>query len=175
MTKRVVVAGLAVVSLGLAFAGGWVAHHSPSGAPVEQRPNSTQAVVPNLVGQSVGMATHLLYANGLGSQVLASPAAAPGSQVTSQDPAAGLVVDLGTPVRLGVSPAPNGLVQGLGGQVNWDKAHLLDCWTAIVRTLSPAELKQIFRVSNLSGVGTDVATSGSLGHYVRLCRSDALG
>jgi hypothetical protein len=58
------------------------------------------------------------------------------------------------------------IVRGLRDQVEWDKSHLLDCWTAIVRTLPGRHLRVIFG-SPLGYLADAARDGGVLAHYVR--------
>ena len=64
------------------------------------------------------------------------------------------------------------LVHGLRGQVEWDKDHLLDCWTVIVNTVQRSRLLQIF--GNLDGLVRAAKEGEPLDHYVRRCAADAV-
>ena len=60
-------------------------------------------------------------------------------------------------------------IEGLQGQVGWDKSHLLDCWTAIVRIVPRDSLPPTVRTSVWA------ARSGeSLSHYIYNCATDAV-
>ena len=63
----------------------------------------------------------------------------------------------------------NQLVDGLRGQIEWDKSHLLDCWTAITLVFPAESIPTSVRTS----VGA--ARSGrSIGHYIENCAIDAV-
>jgi len=57
----------------------------------------------------------------------------------------------------------------LHGQVEWDKSHLLDCWTAIVRALPEDTIPADARTSMWA-----VRSGYPLDHYVSSCASDAV-
>jgi len=61
------------------------------------------------------------------------------------------------------------LTDDLHAQIEWDKSHLLDCWTAIVGILPVKSMPKAVRGS----IGA--ARSGeSLDHYVMNCATDAV-
>lgn len=65
------------------------------------------------------------------------------------------------------------VVDGLRDQVDWDKSHLLDCWTALVRVVPPTTMHKIF--GRPLGYLADAARDGGvLAHYVRRCAADAV-
>jgi hypothetical protein len=65
------------------------------------------------------------------------------------------------------------VVDGLRDQVDWDKSHLLDCWTALVRVVPSPAMRRIF--GGPMGYLADAARDGGvLAHYVRRCASDAV-
>jgi hypothetical protein len=65
------------------------------------------------------------------------------------------------------------VVDGLRDQVDWDKSHLLDCWTAIVRVVPSPTMRRIF--GGPLGYLADAARDGGvLAHYVRRCAADAV-
>ena len=61
------------------------------------------------------------------------------------------------------------LVDGLRGQIDWDKSHLLDCWTAIARGVPMESIPVSLRP--LVGAARSGAT---LGHFITSCASDAV-
>jgi len=63
----------------------------------------------------------------------------------------------------------NKLIDGLRGQIDWDKSHLLDCWTAIARGVPMDSIP----VSLPSLVGA-ARSGGTLGHFITSCASDAV-
>ena len=65
------------------------------------------------------------------------------------------------------------VVRGLREQVEWDKSHLLDCWTALVRVIPPRTMHTIFGTP-LGYLGDAARDGGVLAHYVRRCASDAV-
>jgi hypothetical protein len=65
------------------------------------------------------------------------------------------------------------VVDGLRDQADWDKSHLLDCWTALVRVVPSPTMKRIF--GRPMGYLADAARDGGvLTHYVRRCAADAV-
>jgi hypothetical protein len=59
-------------------------------------------------------------------------------------------------------------IRGLEKQVNFDRAHLIDCWTALVRIV-PAE-----RMASIFGqppgyLGQPTRDGGLFANFVRLC------
>ena len=65
------------------------------------------------------------------------------------------------------------VVDGLRDQVDWDKSHLLDCWTALVRVVPSPTMGRIFGAP--LGYLADAARDGGvLAHYVRRCAADAV-
>jgi hypothetical protein len=67
------------------------------------------------------------------------------------------------------------IIRGLRSQIEWDKSHLLDCWTALVRVLPRARLERIFPTAE--GTWDPVAAArrgGSLRRYIGRCASDAV-
>ena len=65
------------------------------------------------------------------------------------------------------------VVDGLRDQVDWDKSHLLDCWTALVRVVPSPTMRRIF--GGPLGYLADAARDGGvLAHYVRRCAADAV-
>jgi hypothetical protein len=65
------------------------------------------------------------------------------------------------------------VVDGLRDQVDWDKSHLLDCWTALVRVVPSPAMRRIF--GGPMGYLADAARDGGvLAQYVRRCASDAV-
>jgi len=65
------------------------------------------------------------------------------------------------------------IVRGLRGQVEWDKSHLLDCWTALVRVVPGTKMKAIFG-RPLGYLAEAARDGGVLAHYVRRCAADAV-
>jgi hypothetical protein len=67
----------------------------------------------------------------------------------------------------------NETIDALHTQVDWDKSHLLDCWTVIVRTVDPSRLRDIFGSwpAYLVRAARDGAT---VAHFTRRCASDAV-
>ena len=63
----------------------------------------------------------------------------------------------------------NQIVDGLRGQIEWDKSHLLDCWTAIARG-APIESIPV-SLRSLVGAARSGAT---LSHFITSCASDAV-
>ena len=62
-----------------------------------------------------------------------------------------------------------GQLGDLRAQIEWDKSHLLDCWTAIVGILPVKSMPKAVRSSVWA------ARSGeSLDHYVTNCATDAV-
>jgi hypothetical protein len=65
------------------------------------------------------------------------------------------------------------VVDGLRGQVDRDKSHLLDRWTALVRVVPSSKMKDVF--GRPMGYLADAARDGGvLAHYVRRCAADAV-
>jgi hypothetical protein len=63
----------------------------------------------------------------------------------------------------------NQIVDGLRGQIEWDKSHLLDCWTAIARGVPIESIPVSLR--SLIGAARSGAT---LSHFITRCASDAV-
>jgi hypothetical protein len=60
-------------------------------------------------------------------------------------------------------------IQGLQGQVAWDKSHLLDCWTVIAREVPPATMPD-----SLEPLRQAARPTGSTAGLITGCASDAL-
>jgi hypothetical protein len=64
-------------------------------------------------------------------------------------------------------------IRALRTQVDWDKSHLLDCWTVIVRAIDRTHLRDIFGAA--PGYLIHAArVGGTLEHFTRRCASDAV-
>jgi PASTA domain len=176
MRRRVGIASIVVLAVLAGGAAGWVFHRPPARPPAAVAgPSSTRAVVPDVVGQRLHAASVQLLHEGLGPLLLVDPTIGdPGSRITGQRPSAGAVVRLGTDVELEVSRAPSGVVQGLHRQIDWDKSHLLDCWTALVRILDRPRLDAIFGTPNNGYLIRSAETGRGVAYYVRRCASDAV-
>lgn len=59
-------------------------------------------------------------------------------------------------------------LDGMQRQVNWDKAHLLYCWTVVVRTIPRREMIRPARQRRDAAL-----TTGSLGRNTARCATDA--
>jgi hypothetical protein len=60
-------------------------------------------------------------------------------------------------------------IQGLQGQVGWDKSHLLDCWTVIAREVPPATMPD-----SLEPLRQAARPTGSTARLITRCVSDAV-
>ena len=60
-------------------------------------------------------------------------------------------------------------VQGLQGQIGWDKSHLLDCWTVIARVVPPATMPD-----SLEPLRQAARPTGSTAGLITRCASDAV-
>ena len=65
--------------------------------------------------------------------------------------------------------AGNKMVDGLRSQIDWDKSHLLDCWTAIARGVPIESIPVSLR--SLVGAARSGAT---LSNFITSCASDAV-
>jgi hypothetical protein len=65
------------------------------------------------------------------------------------------------------------VLHGWRKQVDWDKAHLLDCWTALVRAVPSPHMRVIFG-QPLGYLAEAARDGGVLARYVRRCASDAV-
>jgi len=64
-------------------------------------------------------------------------------------------------------------IDALHTQVAWDKSHLLDCWTVIVRSIDRPRLREIFGGS--IGYLAHAARHGAtVAHFTRRCAADAV-
>jgi hypothetical protein len=65
------------------------------------------------------------------------------------------------------------VVGGLRDQVDWDKSHLLDCWTGLVRVVPSGTMTRIFG-RPLGYLAEAARDGGVVAHYVRRCAADAV-
>jgi PASTA domain len=184
LTKRsLLTAGGIALSISLGLAGGWLLHQPGPTRPVPRRPLPTPTVVtvPDVVDQSLNRASDVLREAGLVVSLnRISTSMYPTGRVVAQNPQAGVYISPGTTVQVRVfSPTP-AVVRALRGQIDWDKSHLLDCWTALVRLLprtgGPNNLHSILRTipGELRTSIRSARTGRTLAHYVRNCESDAV-
>lgn len=184
MPKRsMLAAGGVALCLSLGFVGGWFLHQpGPTGAvPRRPLPTPTVVTVPDVMDQSLSRAADVLRDAGLVvSLSRISTRMYPTGRVVAQNPQAGASVTAGTAVQVRVfSPTP-AVIRALRGQIDWDKSHLLDCWTALVRVLprtgGPNSLQSILRAipGELRTSIRSARAGGTLAHYARNCESDAV-